>query len=72
MSDTSNKARHSVGYAGAVLLRQLNRLLTEAEKLGDAKSSFLEALSEDTHDGSREQAAVDKHAAVTPQQIPTR
>ena len=53
MSDRANEARHGVGYTGAVLLRQLDRLLTEAEKLGDAKNDFLDALSADSHDRQR-------------------
>lgn len=54
MTDASDKARRGVGYAGAVLLSQLNRLLMEAEKLADAKDGFLDALSEDSQDGTRE------------------
>ena len=69
MSDTSHKARHGVGYAGAVLLRQLNRLLTEAEKLGDAKSDFLDALSADSRD---RQPSRNDEAASTPQEHSAR
>jgi len=47
MSDTSDKTQRGVAYAGAVLLSQLNRLLTEAKKLEDAKEDFLHALSDD-------------------------
>ena len=69
MSDRSNEARHSVGYTGAVLLRQLNRLLTEAEKLGDAKNDFLDALSADSDD---RQPSRNDEAASTPRQDSAR
>ena len=72
MNDTSDKPRRGVGYAGAVLLSQLNRLLTEAEKLADAKNGFLDALSEDSHNEAREQPAHNEQATSTPQQISAR